>query len=825
MTPPEWMPASWARALPKGAQRNRRLARIGVLVGVIAAFAFLTGLFGGRLHAMRELRATGPGWSFPSRLYSADLPLTPGDGTPPDALLRQLEARGYQRVARSPAAPGEFVTGDGTFEIGLRGFDAAPDPAGHGGPERVRVTYAHGQLFAVERLGGYSGRPAPDLAHDPRLEPILFSMVLDTLRVRRTWVPLARIPKIMQEAVIASEDRRFRWHWGLDMRSNARALFVNVRAGGVRQGGSTLTQQLARALFLGRERTLPRKLAEAVLAVALEFALSKNQILEMYLNSVYWGQDGGDGIAGIAEASRHYFGVPPDSLKLAQAAMLAGIIPGPNVLSPFRSPHLALRSRHRVLGDLVEVGIIDSATAGRADRSPLGLHHVDPPPERFPAASGFVRDELARRLENGAAEHLGLAVFTTIDPVQQAEAETQLVLGLNELEPPRAHDPLQGAFVALDPVNAAVKALVGGRDSQPGDFNRATQARRQAGSAMKPVVYAAALDPTRGEPPFTPASTVPDLRHAFGEPGDTWTPRNDMEEYHATVTLAKALAKSLNVATSNLVHEIGPNTIVRYAERFGLGRLKPVASIGLGSNEVTPLAMTAAYTVFANRGMRAEPTAVRATVNAHGGDPLPRLGAPTRVIPPETAALMTGMLQDVVAFGVAYPLRKSYGFMRPAAGKTGTTNDFKDAWFVGFTPQLVAGVWVGHDQPRPLGGPAAETALRVWARLMSHLLEGLPSPDFDSDRSLQTAWIDPYSGGLARRDCPTPMLVAFLPGTAPRKTCTRDHTADWRRIWATAGADTAATSGTESETTKPQEADTTATQPEAPPSDSTLIGP
>ena len=756
-----------------------------VLVGAWLSFVV-------RLDALRELRTTGPGWSFPSHLYTADLPLKAGTPLAADPVLRQLAARGYQRVERTAPRPGEFVALPNTLEIGLRGYDAATDPAGQGGPERVRVRFARGAIAAVERLGGYRDFAAPDLAHTPRLEPIAFAVVLDSLRVRRTWTPLARIPRLVQNAVIASEDRRFRKHLGLDLRSNARALFVNVRAGGVRQGGSTLTQQLARGLFLGRERTLPRKVDEAAIAVGLELALSKDEILEMYLNSVYWGQDGGDGVAGVREAARHYFGALPESLTLAQAALLAGIIPGPNALSPFRSPRLATRARHRVLVDMVELGIVDSTAAGLADRSPLGLHYQPPPADRFPAASGFVRDELSRRLGAGAAEHLGLAVFTTIDPVWQADAESLLVEGLDALEAPRRGDLLQGAFVAMNAGDGRVRAMVGGRDDQQGEFNRATQALRQPGSAIKPVVYSAALDPTRGAPRFTPASTVPDQRRSFDTPEGPWTPRNDKEEYHEQVTLAKALAKSLNVATANLVQSVGPGTVVRYAARFGLGTLKPVASIGLGSNEVTPLALTSAYTVFANQGLHALPTGLRAVVARNGGNPLPKLPAPTRVLPLATAALMTGLLENVVKFGVAYPLRNQYGFTRPVAGKTGTTNDYNDGWFVGFTPDVVAGVWVGHDQPRSLGGPAADTALRVWARIMNRMLSGVPASGFPSDRGLEQAWIDPYTGGLARGDCPTPTPVPFLPGTAPLKACTRDHTQDWERIRASAAAESLA---------------------------------
>jgi penicillin-binding protein 1A len=308
-------------------------------------------------------------------------------------------------------------------------------------------------------------------------------------------------------------------------------------------------------------------------------------------------------------------------------------------------------------------------------------------------------------------------------------------------------------------------------------------------------VYAAALDSARGDPRFTPASTVPDLRRAFDTPEGPWSPKNDAGDYHPQVTLAKALAKSLNVATANLVEQVSPVVVARYAERFGLGRPKPVASIGLGTSEVTLLGLTTAYATFAGRGLRPAATTLRAAVDRKGVDRLAGAPRPVRVFPARTADLMTGLLEDVVIFGVAYPLRAEYGFDRPVAGKTGTTNADRDGWFVGFTPDLAAGVWVGSDTPRPLGGPAAETALPVWAGIMSRLLEGFPAAPFPGDAGLELAWIDPFSGGLATAACPSKMRVPFLPGTAPRRPCTTDHAAEADSLaradsLASAGADT-----------------------------------
>jgi len=510
--------------------------------------------------------------------------------------------------------------------------------------------------------------------------------------------------------------------------------------------------------------------------VGLEALLSKDEILEMYLNSVYWGQNGSGGVAGVAEAARWYFDAPVESLDVARSALLAGIIPAPNAYSPFRDLRVATTRRNSVLGDMVATGTLDAASAARLRAAPLVVRRGPPPPSLFPSYVGYVRQYLSEHLAPGAAEHWGLAVFTPLDLVWQAEAERGLAAGVDSLErwSGRGPQPLQGSFVALDPATGYVRAVVGGRAAGTGDFNRATQARRQTGSAIKPIVYAAALDPGRGAPRFGPGSTLPDLRREFAAGDTVWKPRNDKDEYHPEVTLAKALAKSLNVATANLVEAIGAGQVARYAERFGLGKLKPVASIGLGTNEATLLALTGAYSVFPGRGVRHDPTPVRAVLDAAGQNLLPHATAAAQVLPPATADLMTGLLEDVVIFGVSYPLRSVYGFLRPAGGKTGTTNDYYDAWFVGFVPDLVAGAWVGYDTPRTLQRPAAEVALPVWAGIMNALLEGFPAEPFAGDAGLTLAWIDPWTGLLARAGCPT-MRVPFLPGTAPTRICAVFH--------------------------------------------------
>jgi penicillin-binding protein 1B len=783
------LPAASVPSRPGWQERFRRhpgrwtaliAALVLVLFGILGYVRFAT-----KVDALRERRAIGPSWTFPSRFYSAGLPFIPGRPLPATYLRTQLLVRGYHPAPRPLKRPGTFDFTPRGAEIFLRGFTEGPDPAGFGGPERVRLRLERGMLLEVERMGGLARARAPDLRNPARLEPVLFAVGLDQNRVHRTWVPLARVPKVMRDAVIATEDRRFYSHMGLDLRSNLRALVANLRAGGVREGGSTITQQLARGLFLGSQRTLGRKLAEIFLALGLELTLSKDQILEMYLNMAYWGRAEGRSVAGIAEAARWYLDRPVESLTLSQAALLAGLIPAPNAASPFRNPAAARRQRNAVLRDMVANHVLDPREAAIALKAPLGVRAGPAPPEVFPSFTDYVRESL-RELPQGATEHWGLSVFTSLDPVWQPEAERSLAEGVDALERwrGRMEQPLEGAFVAVDPSTGYVRALVGGRRPRPGDFNRATRARRQPGSAIKPLVYAAALDASRGGAKLDAASTVPDLRRTFDTPQGPWNPRNDEGDYHRQVTLAKALAKSLNVATANLVEQVGPAEVARYAERFGVGELKPVPSIGLGTTEVSLLELTSAYGTFPNRGLRLPPTPVRAVVDGRGRVVLAPRSRGFRVLPTETAALMTGLLEDVVIFGVSYPLRARFGFTRPVGGKTGTTNDYLDAWFVGFTPDLVAGVWIGYDTPQSLARPAAETALPVWAGILQRMIDEFPPRTFPDSHQLDLVWIDPWTGGLARADCLRPMRVPFLRGTAPRQMCTQDHAAEWAAIYA-----------------------------------------
>ena len=768
------------RGVPHLSDRFRWLLLIGaILLGTVSAYV----PFSMRVTALREGRATGPSWTFPGRVYSDAVPLIVGRMLPVEYLEAELDARGYRQV---PAArrPGSFEHEGDRFDIVLRGFTDVPDPDGRESPERVRLRIQEGRLVSVERapFPGGDEPAAPAGRGDPpaRLEPMRIALLYDEQPTWRTWVDLDRVPQTVRDAIIASEDRRFRSHMGLDLRGYLRALVTNMRAGQVRQGGSTITQQLARSLFLGNDRTLGRKLAEVPIALGLEMVLGKQKILEMYLNSVYWGQAGSTSVGGIEAAARWYFDEPVEDLGPLEGATLAAIIPAPNVFDPFKRPKVVRARRDQVLRDMASLHWLSEERAASLARQPLEVRHGAPPADPFPSYSGFVSDQLRAKLPGPRVTRQGLAIFTRMDLVWQSKAQATLGEGVAALDDGSRGPRIEGAFVALEPGTGAIRAMVGGRSPATGSFNRAYQARRQTGSAIKPIVYAAALSSGRG---LTAASTVPDEPISFPTDRGMWAPHNDDGQYHSQVTLVKALERSINVATTNVVQLVGPAEVARVAARFGLVNLKPVLSIGLGSYEATLLDLTRAFAVFLDEGWLVPPSSLRAVTDRAGHLVLerppgttvePGLGrvpaGATRALPASIAALMTGMLTDVVRFGVAYPLRSTFQFLRPAAGKTGTTDDYRDGWFVGFTPDIVAGVWVGYDRPRSMGRLAATTALPTWAHVVPPLLEGFPERPFASDSQLEWHNVEPWTGLLGTPFCssqPTP----FLPSTAPRRYC------------------------------------------------------
>ena len=596
--------------------------------------------------------------------------------------------------------------------------------------------------------------------------------------VRRDNVPLSRVPRHVRAAFIAVEDRRFYYHHGVDWRSAARALVRNVARGDVSEGFSTITMQVVRNAFvpqLAQERTLRRKLIEIRLAYRLERALTKQQILALYLNVIYLG----NGAYGVEAASRDLFGKSVDRLSVAEGATLAALARGPSLYAPRRHPDRAVTRRNLVLAVMAREHYLSDSLAARARAAPLRLS----PSEWQPREDrSFALDPVRAAVDSlvGDAEQLGdLIVYTTLDGRAQRAAEAAVRRQAEAIERGAAsrsrRDTLQGALVALDPRNGELRAIVGGRRYVPGGFNRALVARRQPGSAFKPFVYATAL--ARG---FTPAAVVDDAPvEITAEHGRIWRPVNYDGRYAGPLTLRRALMRSANAATVRLGQAVGERRVAAFAHRAGIrSPLAPVPALALGAAEVTPLELVAAYAPFANGGLAVAPSLIR-RIESGDGSVLWR-APPTkrqRVLDPAEAFQLTSMLQSVVDGGTGRLVRDR-GVRGPVAGKTGTTNDGADVWFVGYTPTVVAAVWFGYDVPRPIGPSASggRLAAPAWAAFYSEGWREREPAGWSPPTGMVSRTIDAFNGDLANEWCPVKQREWFRPGTEPSRIC-REHDA------------------------------------------------
>ncbi len=579
------------------------------------------------------------------------------------------------------------------------------------------VLLAHSIVTELDRakaLADLAPRPQATIVYD-RYDRPAFTFFIE----QRTDVPLNRVSQNMIDALVAVEDRRFFSHHGVDPLRIAGAAWKNFRVGHIVEGGSTITQQLARA-SLSSERTYTRKIREILLAAQLEQRYSKAEILEAYLNTVYLG----DGYYGVEAASRGYFGKSASDLEPHEAALLAALVRSPSSDAPSVGPQRALKRRNLVLRLMRQQGVISDAICRRELAAPLPESHGRATAPRAAAVTGnpesglYFQEEVRRQLfaQFGADKVLrgGLRVHSTYDPEMQRQAEATVTARIAEItkKRPAARD-LQGAFVAMDPITGDVRALVGGRDFSASSFDRATQARRQAGSAFKPIIYAAALE--RG---YSPGTLLRDLDEPIDAGDEMWLPAGSHEE--SEYTLRGALKVSSNRAAAQLLQQIGVGVALYYAHRLGIdSELPPVPSLALGTGEVTLLELTSAYTAFANHGNVAAPRLITRVDDANGRMVDAASERHAQAISPTTAYLMSSMLADVISSGTGSAVRAA-GFKLPAAGKTGTTDDYADAWFIGYTPHLVAGIWFGLDRPAPImrGGFAGVVAAPAWGRFM-----------------------------------------------------------------------------------------------------------
>ena len=569
---------------------------------------------------------------------------------------------------------------------------------------------------------------------------------------QRIDVPLARVSSNLIDAIIAIEDQRFYDHSGVDVVRVAGAALSNLRQGRRAQGGSTITQQLARQSFLTPEKTIQRKLTEVLVALRLEGQFTKDEILALYLNKVYFG----DGLYGVEAASLGYFGKPAAEVGVAEAALLAGLVKSPSAYAPTVSIERATSRRNVVLQAMLDAEKVDRQTYDTAIKAPVRL---DDALRRGEGYGQYFKEEVRRFLvQRFGWERVyqgGLKVYTTIDLEMQKAAEAEVARALADIERRQGRpkdaavaEPLQVALVAMDPRSGDVRAMVGGRDFAKSSFNRATQARRQPGSAFKPFIYAAAL-----EQGLSPATVITRLDAPIMTLQGAWIPEDDHLE-SSSITMRAALRTSSNRAAVRMLEDIGIPVAVQYAKRLGVGSVPSVPSLALGSGEVTLASMTAAYAAFANDGMVLAPTLVRRVETTDGEVLFAAKQDPQRAVSEETAYLITTMMADVVNAGTGAGAR-SVGFRLPAAGKTGTTNDYHDAWFVGFTPRLATGVWIGYDQPRTIigRGYASVLAVPMWGRFMAAATRKDRPEWFTMPATVTSATICRLSGKLATSDC------------------------------------------------------------------------
>lgn len=585
---------------------------------------------------------------------------------------------------------------------------------------------------------------------------------------RRIPVPLSSIPPHLINALIAVEDSRFYRHFGIDLKGVARALIKDIRHLKAVEGGSTLTQQLAKVLFLTPEKSLIRKIREAVLAINIERRYTKDEILTFYLNQIYLGE----GAYGVEAAARSYFGKPVGDLNLPQCAMLAGLPRSPSLYSPLKNPDLARRRMQVVLRRLFTESYIDEETYRAAADADLELTGHASTEDLAPYFTEMVRQELENRLGANLLYRGGLTVETTLDLDLQEAAATAVTAGIAAYEArhPRgdADQPVQSALLAMDSATGEIRAMVGGRDFSGSPFNRAVQARRQPGSAFKPILYAAAL--SGGD---TPALILNDSPMEIPIQGSKkpWVPRNYSGKYAGPVTMRLALERSLNAASVDLLMRTGFQPVIDLAHNLGINDgLKPYPTLGLGVFDVSLLEMVTAYATFANGGIHSSPLFIRRVMDREGTVLLETPISQSDVLSPQAAFQITNLLEGVISRGTG---RRAASLGRHLAGKTGTTDEYRDAWFVGYSPDLVAGVWTGFDHSRTLGPGEAgsRAALPIWIKFMSESLKGMPNRPFPVPDGIELVEIDPETGLLAGPGCPASVVEAFVTGTAPEEHC------------------------------------------------------
>ncbi len=766
---------------PRPRRRPRRRLRLALalLIGLpLAATAAATTYYYVTFARVIDARLQGERVRALPRVLARPFEIHRGQWLSTQQLADRLNDLGYAE-RDEPGQPGEFSRLDDAITLIARGGDLTG--------RRLRVQVALQRAGLPARIGP-DGKAIPTQAVSRidvdgggaldrvALDRPLLTTLITTGREKRRRVSLTLIPKHMIQAVLAIEDRRFYDHAGIDPIRIVGAIITNMR--GDRPylvGGSTLTQQLVKNFFLTPEKSFRRKMQEQFLSVVLETRATKDEILELYLNDVYLGQRGSYAIHGVAEASRVFFGRDVTNLSLAEAATIAGVIQAPGRHSPFASATRSRDRRNVVLQAMADTGFVSQAAAERAGREPMETvaRAMETEAPYFVDLLGQTLSDQYPGLLSGSTQ---VDIKTTLDSYLQRVAQEAVQAGALRIDAQLARKQIRGqaqvALIALDPRTGDILAYIGGRSYGQSQFNRPLNARRQPGSVFKPFVYLAAFESAAadGLTDITPATLVNDEPTTFDFDGQGWTPRNYEDEYDGVITLRRALAQSRNVATVRAAELAGFDRVASLWKRFGSSTVpRPYPSIALGVFEATPMEVASAYTIFAAGGETRPLRAIAGLESA--GEELPlRTTAPAQIARADTTFLVTNMLRSVINEGTGAAAR-GLGFSHDAAGKTGTTNDLRDAWFVGFTPELLTVVWVGFDDNQPVGLSGSQAALPIWADFMMAALAGRPNVSFQPPAGVSFVTIDRDTGRLAQPGCPRIISEAFVTGTEPTEAC------------------------------------------------------
>jgi penicillin-binding protein 1B len=754
------------------------LLRAAVLVFLILAIAFtcLFSFYYIKYDRIITKRFQTPVFANSAKIFALPRVVRDGEQIGTSEIAAELRRAGYSDK------DGESKMG--SFHLAKGGIEITPGPESYHAPEPARINVEDGVVSQITSRGSELS------AYE--LEPQLVTALFDAeQRSKRELVKYNDIPPVMVQATLAIEDRRFFEHSGVNYFRTAEAVWEDVLRQRRAQGGSTITQQLARGFFLTPEKSIRRKLTEMLIAEELEQKFTKQQIFEFYANWVDLGQRGSFAISGFAEASRAYFNKDLKDITLPEAALLAGLIQRPSYLSPYRHPERALDRRNLVLEAMVETRAITREKADQAKATPLKLAPPNVEASDAPYFVDLVRDQLISKYNETELNDSSYRIYTTLDPELQKAAAQSVETGIKlvddqvkkmrtrkvkngkKVETTVAQGPqAQVAVVVLDPHTGAVLALVGGRDYGWSQLDHAT-AKRPTGSIFKPFVYAAAMNTALDGSPtvITPASTVQDEPSSFTYGDQIYEPRNYKEEYHGEVTLRYALAMSLNNATVKVAEEVGYDKVADLARSAGIVSVKPTPAMALGSYDASPIDMAGAYTSFANGGVRLSPIMIRSVRNGKG-DVVANYNTDSRqVMDSRIAYVMTNMMEGVINNGLGYTAVRLHGFTQPAAGKTGSSHD---GWFAGYTSNLLCIVWVGFDDYSDLRLSGAQTAAPIWTEFMkkaSALPQYSDMKEFSQPSGVVDVQLDKATNRLATPNCTDDYTTAFVAGTEPHDTC------------------------------------------------------